>query len=410
MTEFLLYVAIFFAPIESNLFSIPVGSFQLSPFRMLIIMLLISVVIHAKTYVLIPDGINKPTVIFFLCWLFYAIITLLWSDDTGGWVRCIFYLFVGVLGVILCVNIVNSQQRLKRVFIAMQLSTVLQAAIGWYEVITRNYLFREMTGKSYTIYVIGEQRIPIAMQHNPNNFATLMFAGVFVSLICFSLSQKKVFKVLHIIALVNYTALLMTSTSRANIIGLLVAVAFILFVYQKRRMIIGIAAAIAVLLIPQTSQFLTNLFNFNFTGSGADSIRLGLMRNGFLFLVQTFGFGVGNGQVESWMETKSIYYHSDITNMHNWWMELLTAYGVLFFTCYMVYYCRLFLFNYRQIQNSRDSRYKMISLCICSMMIGFIVAAISASSNFSCDWLWMFWAVCIAYRGIAGKETVLYEE
>jgi len=75
---------------------------------------------------------------------------------------------------------------------------------------------------------------------------------------------------------------------------------------------------------------------------------MNLIRNGLVFLSSTFGFGVGAGNIEYWMEHNPVYNTSSITNMHNWWIEILVAYGVIIFILYIVFFAKLFMNFYRK--------------------------------------------------------------
>ena len=43
---------------------------------------------------------------------------------------------------------------------------------------------------------------------------------------------------------------------------------------------------------------------------------------------------------------------------------------------------------------------KTLSISFISCMAAYVIGSISASSNISAEWLWVFWALAIAYQGI----------
>ena len=48
-----------------------------------------------------------------------------------------------------------------------------------------------------------------------------------------------------------------------------------------------------------------------------------------------------------------------------------------------------------------DSRFhENFSLGICALMVGYVICGISASSNINSEYMWIMWAICIAYQGM----------
>lgn len=99
--------------------------------------------------------------------------------------------------------------------------------------------------------------------------------------------------------------------------------------------------------------------------------------------------------------------------MHNWWIEILTGYGVLIFGAYLLYYAKLFIDFYRNYIKNREKKvlseefkfYKYTSLGTCAIMLGYILTGISSSSNFNSEYMWVFWSICITYQGILKKDS-----
>lgn len=407
----ILYFAIFTALFGAQIFNFSVGPFQMSLFRMAIIVALILFIGQGiwgnQTAILIPAGKNHYSIQFFLIWFLYAIISLAWAHDANNWFRNVYFLGIGVFTTVLFSNYFTEEDIIFAIHI-FNWSIFLQSIFGWYEIITRNYLFRDMAGKNLEWYVYGPERIPIAMQGNPNDFATVMFTGIVIAVICMNTSGKKIFQVFYCICIVNYICLILKSISRANIIAVILAFAFLLFTSRKKGFLCLVLAIAAILIFPKTVSFLQDTLQFHFnTGSGSDVVRLNLIKNGFHYLIDTFGFGVGAGQIEYWMKHYATGYIGDITNMHNWWMEILTGYGVFIFAGYIVFYVRLFLNLYRTYRTQTKSKTKRkLSLAICCWMIGFVVSSVSASSNITCEWFWIIWGLLIAYQGLNEKKEV----
>ncbi len=63
--------------------------------------------------------------------------------------------------------------------------------------------------------------------------------------------------------------------------------------------------------------------------------------------MKTFGFGVGIGNVEYWMENFRVYETFGILNVHNWWVEILVNFGIFIFVRYVLFYSSLVRSIYR---------------------------------------------------------------
>jgi teichuronic acid biosynthesis protein TuaE len=100
------------------------------------------------------------------------------------------------------------------------------------------------------------------------------------------------------------------------------------------------------------------------------------------------------------MLNRSIYDTQGIVNMHNWWMEILVGYGIIVFIMYIIFFCKLLIHLIKKYKLSRNRIDYSVSLGMIFSMTGFIIGSTSSSSNLNSEWLWVFWAIVIAYQGI----------
>jgi teichuronic acid biosynthesis protein TuaE len=147
-----------------------------------------------------------------------------------------------------------------------------------------------------------------------------------------------------------------------------------------------------------------------FQSETSDKIRLNLIKNGLVFLKDTFFLGTGTGNLEYWMSNYSVYYVGTVKNMHNYWFEILSTFGILVFISYIYFYSRLFIENIKTLKITRKntSMYK-IAIVFISLQLSFILASISSSSNISSEWLWLYWGIIISFVNIIkSKNYVSY--
>ena len=339
-----------------------------------------------------------------IIWLLYSFITVLWSKDIAEYIKFEFFILFGVLEIILFNNCFRTVEDILSAFRAFIIGVVIQSAVGWYEVFTGNYLF---VAQNRVINIINHEtvNIPVAMLYNPNDFGTLMFFGCFIAYLLLRNEKKKGFKVIYGLIMCSCIILLISSKSTTCILGLLVGFATILVLSSKLKSAVLVLASSALLFVPSINSFL--IARVSFTGnSRSNAVRLLLIESGIKFLGNTFGFGIGTGQQAYWLKNYSSYdYLGSIEQFHNWWFEILFVYGVIIFVLYIVYYINLVKCFYAEYKTKKN----MICFCLVAILIGYIIASISSSSNFRTESIWIFWAICISYQGLYTKTQVFDE-
>lgn len=330
-----------------------------------------------------------------------------WVKDYSSWLRSVYFIGLGFLCVIVFNKYLRNKTDILMVFKLIALMAVFHNLIGWYEISTGNYFFLSAD----RIFRYSRDSLPVSMFGNTNNLATFLLFSVFITYACAANTKNLILKLIYLATIISSIILLVMTKSRANILGLILASAVFvsLSVCNKRTRHTLLILLLGMFMIFLTyPEVLSNLFimisrnlYFRFSDqTGSDVTRINLIKNGFLFLVKTFGFGIGAGNVEFWMASYGVYNTGQIVNMHNWWMEILTCYGIIIFIMYLLFYSKLFLSAYRKFKRSLDKMDTSISLGIMCCMAGYTLGSVSSSSNISSEWLWVFWAIAIAYQGM----------
>lgn len=407
----LLYLAAFFVPLGAKILSVSVGPFKLSPFRLCIILAIMCHCMKGGVNLKLTYRKNSTgyALAFMTLWIVYAVISLLWARDTAAWFKNVYFLCIGVASIALFCHYFTTIKLLKKAAVAFELGVLVQGLIGWYEIFSKNYLFLEMTEKNVRSYLSGISRIPIAMQNNPNNFATMMFCGAAVAGFLLINETRKYRKSVFFLMGVNCIVLLFLTTSRANILGVLVTICIFLLIGNRKKLALLMALLIVVLCIPQTTEYISHALQFRFAEvNGSDSLRLGLIKTGLMYTYETFGFGTGAGQIEYWIHTYGSPYNvGSITNIHNWWIELISNYGLFIFIGYIVFYLKM-MFTFKKKGNfDKESPMAKTGTFLFSVLVGYIVACISPSSLVNLEWSWVFMGLLITYMSIVEKNSVL---
>lgn len=411
MIKRLTYLCVLTSLIGASTISLDLGFFQLSIFRGLIIFITIFIVLEMliknRTFQLKLVRENSYSFIFMTIWLLYAVFTLGWVKDYSSWLKSVYFIGLGFLCIIVFNKYLRNKDDILIVFKLIVLMATFHNLIGWYEINTGNYFFLSAD----RIFRYSRNSIPVSSFGNTNNFATFLLFSVFITYACAANTKNLILKLIYLATIISSIILLVMTKSRANILGLILASAVFvsLSVCNKRTRHTLLILLLGMFMIFLTyPEVLSNLFimisrnlYFRFSDqTGSDVTRINLIKNGFLFLVKTFGFGIGAGNVEFWMANYGVYNTGQIVNMHNWWMEILTCYGIIIFIMYILFYSKLFLSAYRKFKHSVDKMDTSISLGIMCCMAGYTLGSVSSSSNISSEWLWVFWAIAIAYQGM----------
>lgn len=415
MRQAIIYLTIILSLTGNLLFSIDLGFFQLTMFRVAILFLLFITVIdwsRRKKFLKIYKG-NFFSIAFMFIWTLYSFLTFIWIKDYYSWARAVFFIGTGFLLCIIFTSYLDNKRKILRTFQSMSLMIMFHNIFGWYEIITGNYLLISSIGK---ISRYSFNNNPVTIFGNTNDYATFMLFSIFILYICLENTKHWAMKLLYSCFMISSACLLFLTDSRANILALIIATISFLFFWpnkQKKKYIILIMpiGLIAVLLnlnylnaiFLEIGEGIDKVISLN---DGSSYARVNLIKNGVVFLKSTYGFGTGAGNIEYWMDNYGVYYTSGLTNVHNWWIEILTGYGIVIFIMYMVFYIKLFLSFYKKLKNPEDKLGMSLSLGIMCIMAGYTVGSVSSSSNIKHDWLWIFWAIIIAYQGIREKGSL----
>ena len=122
--------------------------------------------------------------------------------------------------------------------------------------------------------------------------------------------------------------------------------------------------------------------------------RFELARNGIDALLRSKGLGVGaGGSVAIQEQIGSVA--GRFTSMHNFWIEILVEGGFIFFIFFSSWYIKMLVNLYkiaRNLKNQLSSRATGIFLS----MVGFIPAALAASSTIYFFPMWIMIGISIA--------------
>ncbi len=399
VSKYLFFLTFFFGFIGPVIF-LDLGPFAIYPFRAFFLLLLLS------TSVLL---LSKPEYIyllyerffkygwFFVLWFVYAIVSLLWVESfKWAFAELANIFFFGTL-IPLGLLYIETRKDLNVLVFLWILAFILSLGVGIWEILTGNHLitskFRMENFQNYKletfIAYVPKHRTPTAFFYNQNNFAT--FISLSLPLAIFMLRGR----FLRIVVLSLSAVVLIFTLSRANYVAFALLILMLPFFLDRRQnaiylpfLTLLILSAISLLIFVINTPVVSKdigiqriYYKFRakvldvFKGSRdiSASIRRDIWISSLEYWERSNFMGTGAGQVEYFLEEKPprpiIYFK----NPHNWFVEMLSKYGILVFISYMIFWMWIFLNLWH---NRRDKLAKALMLSL----ICFIPASVSPSS------------------------------
>jgi teichuronic acid biosynthesis protein TuaE len=418
----LLYFTIIAGFAGSAFFTISIGPIHLFPYRIFLPLLWM---LFAMTLLLNRGRLNishirvKLYLQFLAIWLLYAVLSLAWASAQGEAIRDIIFLFMAISIIFFVVHYLSDISHLKRLYYLWLLVFVALIPIGFWETLTGQHL--SVSGLAQTTHPVA-RFMPSTVFRNPNDYATYLALSLPFVLALIRYHGGFMVRLLGASALIAGLYLLVTTFSRANYLAVFIGAAFwfvFLLRFKGKMKALAVAGLAAVLLLTAFSgqvQDVFSIINVQLNtliaalpqlGEGGLEVRFNLIRNAFVFLVNSFGFGVGAGNVEYHMANFQAYDTRGVLNVHNWWMEILTDYGLFIFVGYMAFYLSLLMGLYKAYDKISNTSEKMICEGLLVGLVVFFFASMSASSIMALRPQWIFFAFALAFLNYyRTKQTV----
>jgi teichuronic acid biosynthesis protein TuaE len=347
---------------------------------------------------------------FLALWLCYAFLSLTWAADRVSALRDAIFLFSGISIVFFLVYYFRDLNSLKWLYWLLLLIFIALIPIGVWEVITGNHLSNSgllFIDEGYEFLGF----VPTTVFGNQNNYATYIALTLPMVLVCIRYYHKLYSRILGTAIFISGLSLLVITTSRGGCLGVLTGLIFwFIFLLDMKTKFKVLAISVCMYLfftviIPdQTSFYLAKLnsrmSSLSTIGTGLDegiSVRENLIKNAISFAVKSVGFGVGAGNVEYYMANYPIYPVGEITNVHNWWLEILSNYGVFILGGYIILYIKLFLNLWKAYKRMNNCTERMICEALLVGWVSFFMVCTSASSLMAFDPQWIYLGFVLAF-------------
>ncbi|MBG9980850.1 O-antigen ligase family protein [Facklamia sp. DSM 111018] len=407
----------------SQILAIPTPIAQITIYRVLAIGSLIVLALqifwkHSEIKLLAKSHATRMLWVYLVWWLI-GTITGLWAENISSWIQATFLMTVGISSIVALYFWTQRIQDWVRLIQASWFMMTLLVIWGYLEILTNHYLFAdlELLDKYGTFASQPWTRIPITTFANQNDYATMLLAYLAVCMILYTFSRKLSFRLMYLVHYLLAAFLIFQSGSRMSLLCMLIFTVYLSIVSLKIDFtlkqfwwmvsIAGLAMALLLFLLPSIREKIFSIIYFGGPAKAlsGDTKRLNIWRNGLLFLVETFGLGVGSGNVEHWAEVRGFWPTNIITNMHNWWLEILVSNGIVAFLLYVWGYYSLML-RLKKISLA-NGQLAQVAYILLGFLFIFIFASITSANNMLIEWHWVFFGLIIAFIKVIDQSYYL---
>ena len=393
-----MYLLVMTTFLNQSVLNIHVGFFSIFLYRLVLIAAVILFLFHVMKERNFPQFWNqlnvKGVMLFLLFWMAYGAVSLLWAKSVIEGIKSLILLGMGITFVFLAVFTFRKMTSLFLFYGIWMFMTVILMVIG-----LLNH-FAHIQLPTSTLYGGPEYKLsfPTSVFFNQNDFATFLTISFFFYLSLTKNSKHVFLKVSSLLLAIICVYLIYLTDSRASLLGVMIGLFVYMFILLPRflKKIAVIIGSIVFLL--STIVFfgkLVDLFNastFNFSNGMLPSnlARLNLLRNTLHYILDSFGFGVGAGNIPFYLKNESIYPTNHVVEVHNWLAEIMGNFGILVLLGYVTMYAFLFISLYKFYNVHRNRNQKgLLEACMMGL-IGFIVSSISPSSVSNLFFHWVF--------------------
>jgi len=416
--SFLLWITVF---IGAYILSLNVG-FKLSLYRILLLFSPFLFFFAMKNYGgTLKKSVNFIYFQFLIVWIVYSIFCLIFVIDYSTWANYFLFLLCGTISSWFIGMSFSSKEDFTLLFKWLEIFTFFIILHGLYESLTGNYYFvtdaldLEALSYSNVFNKIVNVKQPMSILGNPNNYAFFVVFSFFISLAMVKLKRSIRGKCFSMLTCIMIIYLIIATQSRSGLLGLSAGLLTMFVIYfwnssLNKKIKIFFVCVFCLSLFYGWVSFQDNIslklveFNTEQQG-GSDNIRINLVKNGFVILKNTYFLGTGLGNIEHHMSQQPGTH--GITNMHNWWLEILVSSGVIIFFLYVFIYLRNILLLYRA-SSVKDKKMAFVSKCMLGFSIAFIIACMGPSSCMIVEWMWPCIAMCMAFTNVLIQKNNRY--
>lgn len=397
------YLLIFLIPVTASLGSyllpLSFGGITLYGLRSLILLILLFLPIIKPRFGWWRIWVARWFVLVGGIWVYWGALSITWSPDPDAAIfEVIAILFGIIIALILLFLKAYNKSGLKALISGWIGAYTITLVVAVWEIATGNHLPSAFTEQAPDYAQVG---VTASTFGNPNNYGAFLVMAFPFLWLARSLTTRKYARQFYIILLTTVPLVAALTASRLAIIGMLVEMIMLILVNIKnpRRIVynlIFISMLISLMWLfvgkedSRIHQKLTRMHT-EIQNVGSIGVRINLAKNAIWMVYSTYLMGAGAGSFEVVQQQGNVpYYTNGIINPHNYWLEVLSQYGLIVFLLLLWWYCATFITAIKYSYTKYS--YKIYSQTLVVTLIGYIFASIANSSFIEQPTNWVFLA------------------
>lgn len=357
-------------------------------------------IIVVLTYILLVHRFvifKKIQSSFIPIWFLFVLLSVWKAEQFGEWA----YYLVWTLTSVLFAQILYCSDRTEvfnSLIKGLLCGLMIHLIVGLIEISTHHYFFAvSIDNRRYY------GNVPVSIFVNPNDYVTFVVT-MFPFAISYMMKQQSLLKKAYyaIMVILSVYLMIMSMSRSAFFAMVLLTVTLIWLAYKKSNqnklsIIIGAIVLIGIgFAVPQFRARIISVFSTNQMDiAGTDKARWNLIKNGFYFLRVTYGTGIGAGNMRNWLSNRAIYSTGGLLFIHNWYVELLATFGIVFFLLYIVFHAKIIITLIKKYEPK--NQFWNLDNTVLTSFIGFSIVSIASSSNIYSEWIWMYLVFVATY-------------
>lgn len=385
--------------------------------------------IKGKKFQLSLASIRNNHSLFLLILFVWYGFSLIWAPDVIAGLKYLFYIGCGIIITFTIIKYGNSQSRIQSMFKVLSLLFIIEIGIALLESFTSFRLpispyssYHTFFGKESvdffafdSPFAYADFQPPTGFHWNTNNLAITMV----MILPFFLCSQRLWIKLLGGSAITLITVL---AASRAVFLGLILVIC-IYFIFIKKQMgtlvliwatIIGLFWSMQVLSesedprineVANSIEAMVLYLSGDIDVGGSLEWRRELVDNGITALAKTKGLGVGAGG-STVLQERLGGVAGRFTSMHNFWVEILVEGGIIIGLLFLIWFSDIIIKLWQKTKDRQNKFLQYMSQSLLLSLMGFIPAAIAASSTIYFFPMWILFGLSISVINLGENKPI----
>ena len=386
----------------------------LSGLRLLVLIFLFFALVRSVNSGWRVNKIQKNYFYLAIAWIFFGALGCLWVDDIYAGIKELLDVFFGLMLALVVVDLGRRDRFVaESVSFGWAFAYSITLLVAFWELSTGQHL---QNSYSLNLPDYALSRIYVMSTFgNPNNYGAFLVLSFPFLIFGYIQAPNKIAKFLMMVLLLTLPLVLIFTASRGAFIGVLV-VALVFFGLKNgwRKIYYFVfaflvSAVIFYLLFDLFEQFSDDLFIFekfavlqDVKEEGSLSERFAITVNGLYIALSSFGMGVGPNGFSTAVVRPEVPYQIVATNPHNFGVEILSQYGLIVFSLFIILLWKIFAFHALNIRsNFLSAKEKNLGITVLASLVGYLFASSLNSSYISQPQNWTYIGVIVLLTSCA---------